>query len=608
MFFSKEEEKMRRILSVILCLCMLCTLAAAAQADALFTAGTYEGEGTGNNTSVPVRVQVVLSQSGIESVTVISHEETEAIAAIPLEQIPADIVRYQSLAVDTVSGATMTSRGSIEAVSDAIAKSGADPQALMTPIEKETVDLGDRTTTTDVLVIGAGGTGLASAMTVLQGGQNVILVEKNARVGGSTAVSGAVVAAEGTYYTDTIGIEPDYDAWLASWKEAADSETVIIGEDPGFPTYDRVSQYFREVATAVNWTEDTGVAHWVSYPFFPNTYYQVPEYLIDKETGAADPEGGYMLTDRMAAWFTENGGDLRLSTRGTKLLTNEAGDVIGAVVEDANGAYEIYAENVVLATGGFAASQEMMDQYLSQFADWLDLTTSGSGSTGDGMRMAVEVGGVMYNDPYVITLGSTSRNSAAVQFVMSINLWYRLVVNSSAERFFNEGYMPYQTTVTLSRIEDGIAWAIGDSQYAGVQELAAGVDGVELVTADTIEGLAEAMGVDAAALKATIDRYNEIPAAGVDEDFGKDAALATAINTAPYYAVRVYVCTGGTIGGVKTNSDYQVIREDGTAIPGLYAGGEVSNREMYAYAYSSGSGVGYALASGHAIGLHILGK
>ena len=304
MFFSKEEEKMRRILSVILCLCMICTLAAAAQADALFTAGTYEGEGTGNNTSVPVRVQVVLSQSGIESVTVISHEETEAIAAIPLEQIPADIVRYQSLAVDTVSGATMTSRGIIEAVSDAIAKSGADPQALMTPIEKETVDLGDRTTTTDVLVIGAGGTGLASAMTVLQGGQNVILVEKNARVGGSTAVSGAVVAAEGTYYTDTIGIEPDYDAWLASWKEAADSETVIIGEDPGFPTYDRVSQYFREVATAVNWTEDTGVAHWVSYPFFPNTYYQVPEYLIDKETGAADPEGGYMLTDRMAAWFT----------------------------------------------------------------------------------------------------------------------------------------------------------------------------------------------------------------------------------------------------------------------------------------------------------------
>lgn len=598
---------MKRILSVILCLCLLLAFAAA-QADALFTPGTYEGEGVGNNTAVPIRVQVVLTQDAIESVTVLSQQETEAIAAIPLEQIPADIVRYQSLAVDAVSGATMTSNGILAAVADAVSRAGADPAQLMTPVERETVDLGDRTQTTDVLVIGAGGTGLASAMTVLQGGKDVILVEKNARVGGSTAVSGAVVAAEGTYYTDSIALTPDHDAWLASWKEASDSETVIIGENPGYPTYERVAQYFDEVAAAVNWTEDTGVAHWVSYPFFPDTYYQVPDDLIDEATGAADPEGGYMLTDRMAAWYTENGGDLRLSTRGTRLLTNEAGDVIGAVVEDANGPYEIYADSVVLATGGFAASQEMMEQYLPQFADWIDLTTSGSGSTGDGMRMAVEVGGVMYNDPYVITLGSTSRNSAAVQFVMSINLWYRLVVNSSAERFFNEGYMPYQTTVTLSRLEDGVAWAIGDSQFAGAQELAAGVDGVELVTADTIEGLAQAMGVDAAVLQATIDRYNEIPAAGVDADFGKDASMVTPITTAPYYAVRVYVCTGGTIGGVRTNSSYQVIREDGTAIPGLYAGGEVSNREMYAYAYSSGSGVGYALASGHAIGLHILGQ
>ena len=116
------------------------------------------------------------------------------------------------------------------------------------------------------------------------------------------------------------------------------------------------------------------------------------------------------------------------------------------------------------------------------------------------------------------------------------------------------------------------------------------------------------MGVDAATLKATIERYNAIPEKGVDEDFGKPVANVTPINQAPYYAVRIYVCTGGTIGGVKTNSEYQVIREDGTPIKGLYAGGETSNREMYAYAYSSGSGVGYALASGHAIGLNIMAK
>ena len=597
---------MRKALSLVLCLCML-MYCMGAFAEAKFAPGTYVGEGIGNNTASPIKVEVKLSEDKIESIEIVAQEETPAIATGAFEQVPADILKYQSLAVDAVSGATKTSNGIIDAVKAALTAAGVDPETMMTEIKRETEALGDRTEHTDVLVIGAGGTGLAAAMTVLQNGGKVILVEKTGHVGGSTAVSGSVVASQGTYYADAAGIPVDHEAWLQSWKEASESEVVIIGEDPGYPKYDRVKQYFNQVPKAVNWIEDLGIVHWVAYPFFPNTTYQVPEAIID-ETGAADPEGGYMLTDGMAAWYKENGGDLRLSTKGTKLITNEAGDVIGATVEDANGAYDIYADKgVVLATGGFAASEEMMREYLPQFADWIDLTTSGAGSTGDGMKMAVDVGGVMYDTPYVITLGSTSRSSAAVQFTMSINLWYRLVVNSAGERFFNEGYMPYQTTVVLSRVEDGIAWAVGDSQYRDAAALAANADGVELVTADTIEGLAKAMGVDAAALQATIDRYNAIPEKGVDEDFGKDVANVTPINTAPYYAVRIYVCTGGTIGGVKTNLDYQVLREDGTPIKGLYAGGETSNREMYAYAYSSGSGVGYALASGHAIGENIMG-
>lgn len=89
----------------------------------------------------------------------------------------------------------------------------------------------------------------------------------------------------------------------------------------------------------------------------------------------------------------------------------------------------------------------MMREYLPQFADWIDLTTAGAGDTGDGMQMALDVGGVFYNDPYVITLGSTSRNGSIAGFCMSVNLWGRMVVNSKAQRFFNEGYMPYQATV-----------------------------------------------------------------------------------------------------------------------------------------------------------------
>ena len=150
--------------------------------------------------------------------------------------------------------------------------------------------------------------------------------------------------------------------------------------------------------------------------------------------------------------------------------------------------------------------------------------------------------------------------------------------------------------------------ALGTALLAAVLSvlLDAAVDGTEVVKADTIEELAALMGVDADTLVKSVETYNTACVTGNDTEFGKGASNLTAIDAAPYYAVRIYVCTGGTIAGVKTNLDFQVLREDGSVINGLYAGGETSNREMYAYAYSSGSGVGYALASGRQIGMNLM--
>lgn len=568
-----------------------------------FKAGTYTGTGTGRNG--PIQVEVVFTDDKIESVTVKEHTETAGIADPAIERIGPAIVKDQTLAVDAVAGATLTGDGIIEAVADCIKQAGGDPENFRTPVENEG-STADRTETVDVLVIGGGGTGLTAAMSSIDSGaEKVMVVEKLSRFGGSTAVSGAVIAAENTYYTDGVSLACDADKWLEEWKTSSDADIGVLGVDPGYPTYDRVSNYFSQVGAAVNWLQDQNVAQWVMYPLFPNNRYQVPSYIV--EDGNADPEGGYMLIDHMVDWLKEHNADLRLETTGTKLLTNEAGDVIGATVQDAQGSYDVYAQKgVVLATGGFAASESMMREYLPQFADWIDLTTAGAGDTGDGMRMAVEVGGEMYNDPYVITLGSTSRNASINSFCMSVNLWQRMVVNSKGQRFFNEGYMPYQCTVELSRTEDGVAWALGDSSFFQADLLEAAVDGVEVVKADTIEELAAAMGVDSSALAESVKKYNDACASGVDAEFGKDASNLKPIQSAPYYAVRIYVCTGGTIGGVKTNADYQVLRTDGSAIRGLYAGGETSNREMYAYAYSSGSGVGYAVASGRQIGINIM--
>ena len=596
---------MKKIIAIVAALALaLSCMGISALAEG-YQAGTYTASAQGMNGLVTV--EVTFSDSAITDVKVTEHSETAGISDPAIEQVPQDIVSYQSLAVDTVSGATFTSKAILNAVEDCVKQAGGDVDALHTEIVKPTQDLGDRTANVEVLVIGGGGTGLSAAMSAIDSGATqVMVVEKLGRFGGSTSASGAVVSAENTYYTESIGLAADSEAWLAEWKASSDADIGVLGVDPGYPNYSRVENYFSQVGSAVNWLEDLGVAHWVTYPFFANGRYQVPDYIID-DTGAADPEGGHMLIEHMVSWLEENNADLRLNTSGVELLTNDAGDVIGAVVSDEYGTYNVYAsKGVVLATGGFAASEEMMREYLPQFADWIDLTTAGSGDTGDGMKMAVAVGGVMYNDPYVITLGSTSRKAGITSYCMSVNLWWRMVVNSKGERFFNEGYMPYQTTVELSRTEDGVAWALGDSTFAQVDLLDAAVDGYEVVKADTIEELAEKMGVDAASLAASVEKYNSYCETGVDADYGKDAAYLTSISAAPYYAVRIYVCTGGTIGGVVTNLDYQVLRADGTVINGLYAGGETSNREMYAYAYSSGSGVGYAIASGRAIGQNIM--
>ena len=194
----------KRLISLFVALTMLLCLIPAAFA-ATFNAGTYTASANGMNGAVTV--EVTFSDSAITDVKVTEQAETPAIASGALEQIPADIVAHQTLAVDTVTGATITSKAILAAVEDCVKQAGADPDTLRTPVEKNTADVGDRTAHVEVLVIGGGGTGLAAAMSAMDNGaKDVMVVEKLSRFGGSTSVSGAVVAAENTYYTQSIAL------------------------------------------------------------------------------------------------------------------------------------------------------------------------------------------------------------------------------------------------------------------------------------------------------------------------------------------------------------------------------------------------------------------
>ena len=272
----------------------------------------------------------------------------------------------------------------------------------------------------------------------------------------------------------------------------------------------------------------------------------------------------------------------------------------GVRAHDKTTQYEVKAKAVVLATGGFPHNADMLKRLVPDYAPYADMSVASVGDTGDGIRMAVKAGGVEYKDAWVIGLYLNSPKSELNKIITSKDKYKdRVFVNEKGLRFTNEN-LPYLTDAV---VKEQAAWGIADSSDPEKVKVADKYDDPKLaVHADTWEELAGKMGVPAKALADTMKAYNDACRNGKDEQFGKPAQFLKPFEKAPFYAVRVVPKTGGTIGGVKVNEKFQVIRADGTPIKGLYAGGEVINRPYYNRVYTSGTGLGIAYTSGRLAG------
>ena len=545
-------------------LAMLVLVSAGALA---MTAGTYEAEANGIGGAV--KVAVTVSETAIEKVEVVAHSETPGISDPAIERIPAAIVDKQSLAIDTVASATVTSNAILTAAEAALTAAGADIEALKVAVAEEAVEGQTIEMTTDVVVLGAGGAGVAAAVEAYDNGAKVILLEKLAAIGGTTATSQGMLGANESKFTKERNVHHTFEEMYANLMNNASYRL-----DPQL--------------TTVTLEKSGETMDWICDRLGMTIYDVIVGYGPLQMMHLVEGAGPAMKT-AMEASLAGTDINLMLETKATEILMNEDGSVKGVKATKGADTVIIYADSVVVATGGYAYNPELTER--------LDPEKAGTwgigfpGSTGDGIIMASNVGAALTHTGDMMCVlkdyeimsehNGTSATANVSSFISRDNT---VLLGANGKRFVDEKDIGYMTQKLNSPVFDqmhkdglGYVWAISDKASLEAKGVVRGLN-MEFITADTFEDLAAKMELDVETVVKTLTDYNSYVDAGHDPEFGR---LLLAKLEAPYCAVKVVPCEIITYGGIARNVDAEVIRADGTVIPGLYTAGEASANSAY---------------------------
>ncbi len=556
---------------------------------AKFNPGTYEGKASGNGyDSMPSRivVSVTLSEDRIEDVKIVSHGEIKGVGyglkTSPIETIPGEIVKHQSLGVPPVIGAEKTSKGIIKAVTKAIAASGANTDELMIPVPREAH--GNEERTVDFLVLGGGAGGLAAGLEARQAGGDVLIVEAAGVTGGSAARSGGKVMAAGTKWQEAVGIydSPDmmYEYLMKMSKGAADPSKIRFYADRAYEN--------------LLWLEAAG---WKCENVEPIHESIVPWRVYNSETGhyMCAGQGGY-ITYAMHDSYEKAGGEIVFNCSLKELIV-EDGVVKGAVCEYAGGGtLTVHANNVLLATGGFAQNRAKLEGLYPMMKGYF--TDVPKTNVGTGIDAGLKVGGKEF-----VSAGVQVNYMTLSPAMIGINEEAGLILDGNGKRVSNEWSYQYVVGDALMRSGTTHGWYVtsGNEAYETVNKaFAAGpMEGMPDVFADSIEELAGKMKVDPAVLKATIDRYNELADKGHDDDFGKPVEFMFPVKGPKYAAFYFTPCITVTFGGLVTDLCGRVLDTEGLPIKGLFATGETAPTGIYGTIYPGcGTSIGTAVLWG----------
>lgn len=557
-----------------LALAMAVSAVMALPASAAMTDGTYTGVGQGKNGEVTVELQVASGK--LAQVRVVKHVETPGISDAALTNFPQSIVDAQSLNVDVVSGATLTSEGIRLAVADAIRKAGGDPDAFAAiPVKKKVATklIKDHA---DIIVVGAGGSGMSAAVRAESLGANVILIEKMPVIGGATALNAGTLIATGSRFQKE------------SLKETKDSPELAakdifrVGKNRNDPLM--VKQVTERVGGVVDW-----LVYDLKIPYGPAAT-QYPDHSANRQLGVTGRSVNFLKL--MREKFEHMGGKLMLETRAQELLRDQDGRVVGVRATDSAGnTVELSSKAVILASGGFGAVKSMLPKEMNQYVFYgLD------SETGDGYKMATAIGADTINMdlvkmyPQGVETVPGHGLAATASSTDTMKKSGAIYVNRDGKRYVNELASLGELTDTTVAQPGHIAYIVMDAkawkEYVNksledrlVPDEASLMKWTKIVNnghpvmavADDLKKAAEVMGVNPEGLAATVKSWNEMVANGKDTQFGRK--IVGGLGEGPFYIVEQKVRYQTTLGGLRAGEGMRILDKNGKPIEGLYGAG-----------------------------------
>lgn len=570
--------------------------------------GTFEGKAYGNNGWLTVEVNI--KDNKITDIKTPGQRETKYLGDTAIREIGKDVLQYQTLNVDNIAGATVTSTALKTAIAQAIEKAGGDIAAFQKPVPENIKKVAGITKgSADLIIVGAGGAGLSAAVTAKDlGVKNVLVLEKMPVIGGNTLrCASAFNAADpdrqkALPMTETLkeavvkainekpvseehaklmaDVKAKYEAYLKSGSKTLFDcpewhalQTYNGGDKVG--QIPLIRQYSNNVLDTLHWMQSKGSPVMDRVSQGAGALWQ--------RTHQLDAPAGLGLIDPLYQAAVKQGVNFKLGMRVQDLILNDKGRVIGVTATDKVGnKYEFTSKDgVILATGGYSQNKEMRQKSAPHLTSEM-VSTNQPGATGDGIIIATRHGadttGMNYVQVYPLATPGTGALQGRARKMSGLD--DVIDVNKNGERFVKEDARRDEFVAAIKKQPGGVVYDINDSSI--VKPLNSFNEDVETLVsigriykADSLADLAKQLGMPADKLEATVAEFNKMVEAKKDPKFGRKL-FDRPIVKPPFYATPRAPSIHHTMGGLQISTNAQVLDKNGKPIPGLYAAGEVT--------------------------------